>query len=80
MRPIRVVLQLPKELLSLSFSLVAALTKSHPHTHFYVLYDSLKQSCCLDLLGAEHLGHDAIIHFGKACFSSPARPNHHYIF
>ena len=73
-------MQLPKEMLSLAFDIVAGLKKKYGNTQFFVLYDSLKQSCCLDLLGAEHLGYDGFIHFGKACFSSPHQPNHHYIF
>jgi len=36
---------------------------------FFVLYDSLKQSCCTDVLGAEHVMYDGLVHFGSACFS-----------
>jgi diphthamide biosynthesis enzyme Dph1/Dph2-like protein len=30
---------------------------------------SLKSSCCIDFVGAQHLNYDFIIHFGRACFS-----------
>lgn len=30
-------------------------------------------SCCVDVLGAEQAGAQALIHFGPACLSPPAR-------
>lgn len=71
---------MPKEMLKLSFSIVSTISKLYANTQFFVLYDSLKQPCCLDILGAEHVGYDCLIHFGQACFSSPHQPNHFYIF
>lgn len=78
--PFRLVVQVPKQLLSISFSLTSSLRQLHPQTGIYILYDSLKQSCCTDVLGAEHLAYDGLVHLGPACFSEPHRDNHHYIF
>jgi diphthamide biosynthesis enzyme Dph1/Dph2-like protein len=64
-----VVLQVPKEMLVFAFELSAALRKECSESQYFVLYDSLKQSCCTDVLGAEHVGYDGLVHFGKACFS-----------
>ena len=75
----RIVLQMPKELLSYAFNLTSLLRKMLPNSQCYVLYDSLKSSCCTDLLGAEHVNYDCLVHFGYACFSSDHRPNHHYV-
>ena len=69
-----------KDMLTSSFQLTAMLRKECPETHCFVLYDSLKQSCCTDVLGADHVHYDCLVHFGPACFSEPYLPNHHYIF
>ena len=31
--------------------------------------NSLKPHCCVDLIGAEHVTFDLIVHFGMACFT-----------
>ena len=67
-------------MLSSAFDLTTALRKQQPETSFFVLYDSLKQSCCSDVLGAQHVNYDCLVHFGKACFSEPNQPHHFYIF
>lgn len=67
-------------MLATSFTMASLLKKKHPKAQFFVLYDSLKQSCCTDVLGAEHVNYDCLVHFGKACFSSRYQPNHHFIF
>lgn len=77
----KVVLQMDKSMLPHSFNLTAELRKRCPQdVEFFVLYDSLKKSCCTDILGAKHIGYDAIFHFGHACFSEQYQENHHYIF
>lgn len=35
---------------------------------------ALPDSCCVDVLGAEQAGAQALVHFGPACLSPPARP------
>lgn len=67
-------------MLSISFDLVSALKKKLNEREFFVLYDSLKQACCVDTLGAEHVDFDCLVHFGPACFSSPHQANHFYVF
>ena len=29
----------------------------------------MKNSCCVDLIGANHIDYDLLIHFGTSCFS-----------
>lgn len=67
-------------MLALSFNIVQELRNVYPEKKFFVLYDCLKQSCCLDVIGAEHVAYDCLIHFGEACFSEPYLPNQYYLF
>ena len=69
-----------KEMLSLSFKLTTLVKNDCKDTQLFVLYDSLKQSCCTDVLGAQHVNYDGLVHFGFACFSEEYKPNHHYLF
>lgn len=71
---------MPKQKIHISFDLYNQLTKSHINCRFFILFDSLKKSCCVDMLGAEHVGYDCLIHLGEACFSSPHKSNHYFIF
>jgi diphthamide biosynthesis enzyme Dph1/Dph2-like protein len=48
----------------MAFEIVQNLKKKNEGAKFYVLYDSLKKSCCTDILGAEHVGYDCLFHFG----------------
>ncbi|XP_025847808.1 2-(3-amino-3-carboxypropyl)histidine synthase subunit 2 isoform X3 [Vulpes vulpes] len=40
----------------------------------FILGDTAYGSCCVDVLGAEQAGAQALVHFGPACLSPPARP------
>ena len=69
-----------REKLGMSFELTAKLRKRCEGCEFFVLFDSLKQSCCTDVLGAEHVNYDCLVHFGRACFSEEYVGKHYYIF
>jgi diphthamide synthase subunit DPH2 len=40
---------------------------------FYVLGDTSYASCCVDEVAAQHVGADAVVHFGAACFTPTRR-------
>ena len=67
-------LQVSKDKLNQCFSLTQSLKKAHPNTNFFTLYDSMKNTCCLDILGARHVNYDLLVHFGEACFSEKYDP------
>lgn len=39
----------------------------------------MKPDCCVDLVGAQHIKHDLLVHFGNACFSGAASANIVYV-
>ena len=44
-----------------------------------ILSDHLKPDCCVDIIGAEHVTFDLIVHFGEACFTETIRDNIYYV-
>uniref|UniRef100_A0A8C8RZS4 2-(3-amino-3-carboxypropyl)histidine synthase subunit 2 n=1 Tax=Pelusios castaneus TaxID=367368 RepID=A0A8C8RZS4_9SAUR len=64
----RVALQFPDELLADSAA-VAARMEAVTGTKMYILGDTSYGSCCVDEVAAEHVGAEAVVHFGPACLS-----------
>ncbi|XP_075411275.1 2-(3-amino-3-carboxypropyl)histidine synthase subunit 2 [Tenrec ecaudatus] len=69
----RVALQFPDQLLG-DAGAVAARLEEITASKVFILGDTAYGSCCLDVLGAEQAGAQALVHFGPACLSPPARP------
>ncbi|XP_005410748.1 PREDICTED: diphthamide biosynthesis protein 2 isoform X1 [Chinchilla lanigera] len=69
----RVALQFPDQLLG-DAGAVAARLEEITGSKMFILGDTAYGSCCVDVLGAEHAGAEALVHFGTACLSPPARP------
>jgi len=81
----RVALQIPDEMLSLTWSLVQKLKEKLAKSEcdgveLFVLGDTSYGSCCVDEVAAEHHRADFIVHFGQACLSRTARLPVHYVF
>ncbi|XP_036925531.1 2-(3-amino-3-carboxypropyl)histidine synthase subunit 2 isoform X1 [Sturnira hondurensis] len=69
----RVALQFPDQLLG-DAGVVAARLEEASGSKMFILGDTAYGSCCVDVLGAEQAGAQALVHFGPACLSPPARP------
>lgn len=69
----RVALQFPDQLLG-DAGAVAARLEETTGSKMFILGDTAYGSCCVDVLGAEQAGAQALVHFGSACLSPPARP------
>uniref|UniRef100_H9KWK1 Diphthamide biosynthesis 2 n=1 Tax=Callithrix jacchus TaxID=9483 RepID=H9KWK1_CALJA len=69
----RVALQFPDQLLGDAVAVAARLEET-TGSKMFILGDTAYDSCCVDVLGAEQAGAQALIHFGPACLSPPARP------
>ncbi|XP_008568617.1 PREDICTED: diphthamide biosynthesis protein 2 isoform X2 [Galeopterus variegatus] len=69
----RVALQFPDQLLG-DAGAVAARLEETAGSKMFILGDTAYGSCCVDVLGAEQAGAQALVHFGPACLSPPARP------
>uniref|UniRef100_A0A1D5QR86 V-type proton ATPase 21 kDa proteolipid subunit c'' n=1 Tax=Macaca mulatta TaxID=9544 RepID=A0A1D5QR86_MACMU len=69
----RVALQFPDQLLGDAVAVAARLEET-TGSKMFILGDTAYGSCCMDVLGAEQAGAQALIHFGPACLSPPARP------
>ncbi|XP_055110987.1 2-(3-amino-3-carboxypropyl)histidine synthase subunit 2 isoform X3 [Symphalangus syndactylus] len=69
----RVALQFPDQLLGDAVAVAARLEET-TGSKMFILGDTAYGSCCVDVLGAEQAGAQALIHFGPACLSPPARP------
>lgn len=69
----RVALQFPDQLLG-DAGAVAARLEEATGSKVFILGDTAYGSCCVDVLGAEQAGAQALVHFGPACLSPPARP------
>ncbi|XP_028938868.1 2-(3-amino-3-carboxypropyl)histidine synthase subunit 2 [Ornithorhynchus anatinus] len=69
----RVALQFPDELLG-DAGAVAAKLEDLTGAKMFILGDTPYGSCCVDAVGAEQAGAQALVHFGPACLSTPARP------
>ncbi|OBS70869.1 hypothetical protein A6R68_00611 [Neotoma lepida] len=68
----RVALQFPDQLLG-DAGAVAARLEEVTGSKMFILGDTAYGSCCVDVLGAEQAGAQALVHFGPACLSPPAR-------
>lgn len=69
----RVALQFPDHLLG-DAGAVAARLEEATGSKMFILGDTAYGSCCVDVLGAEQAGAQALVHFGPACLSPPSRP------
>ncbi|KAM9685206.1 2-(3-amino-3-carboxypropyl)histidine synthase subunit 2 isoform 1-T1 [Trichechus inunguis] len=69
----RVALQFPDQLLG-DAGAVATRLEEITGSKMFILGDTAYGSCCVDVLGAEQAGAQALVHFGPACLSPPARP------
>ncbi|KAM7098867.1 2-(3-amino-3-carboxypropyl)histidine synthase subunit 2 isoform 3-T3 [Molossus nigricans] len=69
----QVALQFPDQLLG-DAGIVAARLEETTGSKMFILGDTAYGSCCVDVLGAEQAGAQALVHFGPACLSPPARP------
>ncbi|MBZ3874739.1 Diphthamide biosynthesis protein 2 [Sciurus carolinensis] len=69
----RVALQFPDQMLG-DAGAVAARLEETTGSKMFILGDTVYGSCCVDVLGAEQAGAQALVHFGPACLSPPARP------
>ncbi|XP_068223479.1 2-(3-amino-3-carboxypropyl)histidine synthase subunit 2 isoform X2 [Palaemon carinicauda] len=75
----KVCLQFPDELLADAPAVARALT-IRLSQNVYILGDTTYGSCCVDEVAAEHVGADAVIHFGRTCLSPSRRLPILYIF
>ena len=72
---------MPEGELAASIRFQAQLRREIPkETSVYILCDTNKSSCCLDIIGALHVDYDLLVHFGRACFSEELSDNHLYYF
>ncbi|XP_069837362.1 2-(3-amino-3-carboxypropyl)histidine synthase subunit 2 [Dendropsophus ebraccatus] len=75
----KVALQFPDDLLVISVSIARKLDEA-TGAKVYILGDTSYGSCCVDEVAAEHVGADALIHYGRACLSPCRRLPVTYIF
>ncbi|XP_030062443.1 2-(3-amino-3-carboxypropyl)histidine synthase subunit 2 [Microcaecilia unicolor] len=75
----KVALQFPDELLVDSVTVATKLEKASG-TKVYILGDTSYGSCCVDEVAAEHVGADAVVHYGRACLSPCTRLPIMYVF
>ncbi|EEB08913.1 diphthamide biosynthesis protein [Schizosaccharomyces japonicus yFS275] len=73
-----VALQFPDEHLQDAVKVADALSKSIDAS-VHVLADTNYGSCCVDEVAAEHMGADALVHYGRACLSPTTRLPVHYV-
>eukprot|EP01112_Ceratiomyxa_fruticulosa_P017125 TRINITY_DN5275_c0_g2_i1.p1 TRINITY_DN5275_c0_g2~~TRINITY_DN5275_c0_g2_i1.p1 ORF type:complete len:550 (-),score=118.60 TRINITY_DN5275_c0_g2_i1:24-1673(-) len=71
----RIALQLPDELLHLSYQISSTLKNKlgKDNIDVFILGDTSYGSCCVDEIAASHVGADFIVHYGRACLSSTDR-------
>ncbi|PSN40491.1 2-(3-amino-3-carboxypropyl)histidine synthase subunit 2 [Blattella germanica] len=65
----KICLQFPDDLLHCSVEVALRLEK-RLGIQTYILGDTSYGSCCVDIVAAQHVNADGIIHFGHACLSS----------
>ncbi|XP_063795449.1 2-(3-amino-3-carboxypropyl)histidine synthase subunit 2 [Pseudophryne corroboree] len=75
----KVALQFPDELLVDSVSIARKLEDA-TGAKMYILGDTSYGSCCVDEVAAEHVGADALVHYGRACLSPCRRLPVTYVF
>ena len=70
----RIALQFPDELLVDAPDVCWEFEQRLPDALVFVLGDTTYQSCCPDVVAANHLNADCIVHFGHACLSHATMP------
>lgn len=61
----------PDEVLKDSMRVVRALRKEvDSSVKLYVMADTTYGSCCVDEVGAAHVGAECVVHYGHTCLSS----------
>ncbi|GJQ11731.1 hypothetical protein GpartN1_g3522.t1 [Galdieria partita] len=75
----KVCLQFPDHLLSDSPQVVDELER-RSEAEFYVLGDTAYAPCCVDVIAAQHVAADAVVHYGHACLSPSRDLPVHYVF
>nr|XP_033772147.1 2-(3-amino-3-carboxypropyl)histidine synthase subunit 2 [Geotrypetes seraphini]XP_033772148.1 2-(3-amino-3-carboxypropyl)histidine synthase subunit 2 [Geotrypetes seraphini]XP_033772149.1 2-(3-amino-3-carboxypropyl)histidine synthase subunit 2 [Geotrypetes seraphini] len=75
----KVALQFPDELL-VDSATVAKKVEKASGIKVYILGDTSYGSCCVDEVAAEHVGADAVVHYGRACLSPCNRLPVMYVF
>ncbi|KAM4642686.1 2-(3-amino-3-carboxypropyl)histidine synthase subunit 2 [Discoglossus pictus] len=75
----RVALQFPDELLANSVAIAKKLEDA-TGAKTYILGDTSYGSCCVDEVAAEHVGADALVHYGRSCLSPCTRLPILYVF
>ncbi|XP_056389060.1 2-(3-amino-3-carboxypropyl)histidine synthase subunit 2 [Hyla sarda] len=75
----KVALQFPDDLLVVSVTVARKLEEASG-AKVYILGDTTYGSCCVDEVAAEHVGADALIHYGRACLSPCRRLPVTYVF
>lgn len=65
------VIKFPDELLKDSMRVVKALRQElDSSVKLYVMADTTYGSCCVDEVGAAHVGAECVVHYGHTCLSS----------
>ncbi|XP_053549559.1 2-(3-amino-3-carboxypropyl)histidine synthase subunit 2 [Bombina bombina] len=75
----KVALQFPDELLVDSVT-VSKKLEAATGAKTYILGDTSYGSCCVDEVAAEHVGADALVHYGRACLTPCTRLPVSYVF
>ncbi|XP_075688181.1 2-(3-amino-3-carboxypropyl)histidine synthase subunit 2 [Rhinoderma darwinii] len=75
----KVALQFPDDLLVCSVPIARKLEEA-TGAKTYILGDTSYGSCCVDEVAAEHVGADALVHYGRACLSPCRRLPVTYVF
>ncbi|XP_014358010.2 2-(3-amino-3-carboxypropyl)histidine synthase subunit 2 [Papilio machaon] len=69
----KVCLQFPDELLNVS-AVIFEEIKNKCDVDLYILGDTSYASCCVDAVAAMHVQGDAVIHYGRSCFTKSNIP------
>ncbi|XP_068626310.1 2-(3-amino-3-carboxypropyl)histidine synthase subunit 2 [Battus philenor] len=69
----KVCLQFPDELLGVSAQIYEEI-KKRADVDLYILGDTSYASCCVDSVAAMHVQGDAIVHYGRSCFTKTNIP------
>ncbi|XP_077133026.1 2-(3-amino-3-carboxypropyl)histidine synthase subunit 2 isoform X2 [Ranitomeya variabilis] len=75
----KVALQFPDDLLGCSVTIAKKLEDA-TGAKIYILGDTSYGSCCVDEVAAEHVGAEALVHYGRACLSPCRRLPVFYVF
>ncbi|CAK82835.1 unnamed protein product (macronuclear) [Paramecium tetraurelia] len=75
----KIVIQFPSNQLQEAQTVWRQLSQKYPNKQFIISADPLHSSCCVNVIGARHIKHDLIIHFGETCFSEAHQENIMYV-